>query len=271
MSRQRTAVYLMALVLLGVSFALRAAGVSEEAQRHFDRGMAAVEMAQTPQDYQLAIEEFKQAQALAPDWPDVYYNLGLVQDKAGNYRDAAKSLRRYLQLAPNAPDAAQVRSLANKDEFKAEQAISGDDVLDIFSSLGAFDMPVASDLRGGQWQLRGMTSEDSTKSGIFKGLKLSSGQGRQIAVSYWETPDELSRSQRAHTQQVSPQGKMIDFQTVYYLCSASVQRDRCPVYYWYRLEIVSKRLVKMHVKTATPRIQNMDGQVYDSHYEFTKR
>jgi len=73
------------------------AATSEEAQRLFDCGMAAVEMAKTPEDYDLAIEEFKKAQALSPEWPEVYYNLGLIQEKAGKYKDAASSLGRYLQ------------------------------------------------------------------------------------------------------------------------------------------------------------------------------
>jgi hypothetical protein len=56
--------------------------VSEEAQRYMARGMAAVEMAKTPKDYKRAVLEFEQAAKLAPNWPDVYFNLGSVQAKA---------------------------------------------------------------------------------------------------------------------------------------------------------------------------------------------
>lgn len=112
-----------------------AAAVSEEAQRHFNRGMAAVEMAQTPEDYRPAIEEFQKAQTMAPDWPDVYYNLGLVQEKAGKYKEAASSLRQYLQLAPDSPDVAAVRALADKLEYKAEQFLSVPDIIDVLVSL----------------------------------------------------------------------------------------------------------------------------------------
>lgn len=108
---------------------------SEEAKRHFDRGIAAVEMAKSPDDYAPAIEEFEQAIRLAPGWPDVYYNLGMVQERAGKYRDAITSLRQYLRRAPNASDAEAVKSLINKLEFKAEQEITKDDALDIFGSL----------------------------------------------------------------------------------------------------------------------------------------
>jgi ankyrin repeat protein len=94
--------------------------VSKEARRHFDRGMAAVELAKSPDDYAAAIEEFEKAAKLAPDWPGIYYNLGLIQEKAGNYSNAVMSLLRYIHLAPNASDAETVKSLINKLEYKFE-------------------------------------------------------------------------------------------------------------------------------------------------------
>jgi hypothetical protein len=95
--------------------------VSEEAKRHFDRGMAAVEMAKTAEDYAPAIKEFEQAAKLAPDWPDIYYNLGKVQEKAEKYSDAITNLKQYLRLAPNASDAETVKTLINKLEYRAEK------------------------------------------------------------------------------------------------------------------------------------------------------
>jgi hypothetical protein len=85
------------------------------------RGMAAVEMAKTPKDYERAVREFEQAAKLAPDWPDVYFNLGSVQAKAGNYGEAMRHYKRYLELAPNAPDAAKVREEIYKLEYRAEE------------------------------------------------------------------------------------------------------------------------------------------------------
>jgi ankyrin repeat protein len=82
--------------------------------------MAAVELAKSPDDYAAAIEEFEKAAKLAPDWPGIYYNLGLIQEKAGNYSNAVMSLLRYIHLAPNASDAETVKSLINKLEYKFE-------------------------------------------------------------------------------------------------------------------------------------------------------
>jgi len=110
----------MVILLAWVSVTL-AGTVSEEARRFMSRGMAAVEMAKTPKDYERAVREFEQAAKLAPDWPDVYFNLGSVQAKAGNYSEAVRHYKRYLELAPNAPDAAKVREEIYKLEYRAEQ------------------------------------------------------------------------------------------------------------------------------------------------------
>lgn len=109
------------LMLLCAATAAFGQKVSDEARRYFDRAMAAVEMAKTPADYEKAVVEFEKAKSLAPDWPDVYYNLGLIQDKAGMYSEAMANLRRYLLLAPDAKDAEAVRTLINKLEYKQEQ------------------------------------------------------------------------------------------------------------------------------------------------------
>ena len=58
---------------------------------------------------------------LAPDWPDVYYNLGLLLEKTGKYDKAIKNLKQYLQLSPNANDTEAVKRLINKLEFKADK------------------------------------------------------------------------------------------------------------------------------------------------------
>ena len=111
-------IVLMLLCAVGTAFGQK---ISDEARRHFDRGMAAVEMAKTPADYEKAVVEFEKAKSLAPGWPDVYYNLGLIQDKAGMYSEAMENLRKYLHLAPDAKDAEAVRTLINKLDYKKEQ------------------------------------------------------------------------------------------------------------------------------------------------------
>lgn len=113
--------------------------VSAEAKRHFDRGTAAVEMAKSPDDYEVAIKEFKQAIDLAPDWADAYYNLGKVQEQAEKFADAVASFRQYLRLAPSATDAETVKSLINKLEFKAENTLTKADIFSVFASLSKWE------------------------------------------------------------------------------------------------------------------------------------
>ena len=109
--------------------------VSEEAQRYMAQGVAAVEMAKSPADYEDAISKFEKAKSLAPNRPDVYYNLGLVQEKAGKYGDAVTTLKQYLRLVPNAEDAAMVKNLITKLEYKAENTLTTKDYTQIFVSL----------------------------------------------------------------------------------------------------------------------------------------
>jgi tetratricopeptide (TPR) repeat protein len=100
-----------------------AQNISDEAMRYFDRGQAAVEMAKTQADYEDAIKEFEKAAKLAPEWPDVYYNLGLIQEKIGKYSDAIKNLTKYLELSPNASDSREVKKFIAKIEYKMEKAL----------------------------------------------------------------------------------------------------------------------------------------------------
>lgn len=95
--------------------------VSDEAMHYFNRGQAAVEMAKSPADYKDAVKEFKKAAALAPNWPDVYYNIGLIQEKIGIYNDAITNLKKYLKLSPNASDAGKVKKFIAKIEYKMEK------------------------------------------------------------------------------------------------------------------------------------------------------
>jgi len=95
--------------------------VSEEAERHMSRGRAAVEMASKPEDFQDAIKEFRKALVLAPWLGDAYYNLGVIQEKAGYYKDAIRSFKLYLLAAPSAADVREVRQRIYGLEYKAEK------------------------------------------------------------------------------------------------------------------------------------------------------
>ncbi len=118
-----SSIIIYSFLLICLATKVSAQNVSEEAKQYFARGVAAVEMAKSPSDYESAIREFGLAANLAPNWPDVYYNLGLVQEKAEKYGDAVTSLRQYLKLAPTATDIEEVKALIAKNEYKNEKIL----------------------------------------------------------------------------------------------------------------------------------------------------
>ena len=136
-----------------------AGAVSEEARRHMARGMAAVEMAKSPEEYGSAMREFQEASRLAPDWPDPHYNLGLVQEKSGKFREAVASLKEYLRLAPDAPDASNIKELIYKLEYKAEQVLTVPEIIEVLVSLS--DEKI--------WQVVGDCKTDNTDKRAYNG------------------------------------------------------------------------------------------------------
>jgi tetratricopeptide (TPR) repeat protein len=123
MDRRQIGCLIAVVILLSWVSVTLADTVPEEAQRYMARGMAAVGMAETLNDYKRAVSEFEQAAKLAPNWPDVYFNLGSIQAKAGNYGEAMRHYKRYLELVPKAPDAAKVREEIYKLEYRAEEKV----------------------------------------------------------------------------------------------------------------------------------------------------
>ena len=74
------------------------ASIPEEARKHFVEGATLFKDAKTPDDFVIVESEFKQAVdlALAPQWPEARYNLGLAKEAAGDYAGAMADLKIYL-------------------------------------------------------------------------------------------------------------------------------------------------------------------------------
>ncbi|OPY10183.1 MAG: Carboxy-terminal processing protease CtpA precursor [Syntrophaceae bacterium PtaU1.Bin231] len=121
MTRKGICNLLTAVILLTWGSLCLAEAVPEEARRYLMRGMAAEEMARAPGDFERAAREYGQAAKLAPTWPEIYVYLGSAQTKAGDYRGAMASFRRFLELAPDSPDAGKIRDELYKLEYLAEQ------------------------------------------------------------------------------------------------------------------------------------------------------
>ena len=94
----------------------------EEAQKHLDRGVAAIEGAKSEEDFKDSITEFTQVVNSAPWFGGGYRPLAIAQDKAGQYDAALKNLEFYLLSQPSAEDAAWAKSMMNKIEYRKEKA-----------------------------------------------------------------------------------------------------------------------------------------------------
>ena len=112
--------YVMLLLLTCPAFCQGA----DDARKHLVRGMAAIEMAKGEEDLVGAADEFKRAAEIAPDLAAAWYNLGSVQAKLGQIKDAIASYQRYLQLAPGAEDSRRVGDEIIKLEYRLEKAVA---------------------------------------------------------------------------------------------------------------------------------------------------
>jgi len=94
--------------------------VPQEAKKHLARGRAAVKMASDQEGFMKASEEFAAVIQIAPWLAEAYYNLGVVQDKAGEYSKAIANLEMYLLASPQAQDTEEVQDLIYEIEFRME-------------------------------------------------------------------------------------------------------------------------------------------------------
>jgi hypothetical protein len=108
MSKQRIVKLAAAFALLiaPVAATEETASLPAEAQQALDKGLAAAKQ----QQWDIAIQNFQEARKIAPDAPEIYYDLGLAQSKiAGRELHAVAWFGAYLAASPNAPNAAAVK------------------------------------------------------------------------------------------------------------------------------------------------------------------
>jgi tetratricopeptide (TPR) repeat protein len=93
----------------------------DDAMNYMKRGQSAATAARDQAGYERAVAEFQRALRIAPWLPSGYQNLGAMQEKAGQYGDAIRSLKLYLLAAPVAPDAQDVQERIAALESKQGQ------------------------------------------------------------------------------------------------------------------------------------------------------
>lgn len=93
----------------------------EEVERRMARGSAAFKAAKSENDFKDAVREFEQASLAAPWSGDIYYNLGVAHDKAGDYGASIRNLKLAMLAAP---DSRETRTLLYEVEYRQEKASS---------------------------------------------------------------------------------------------------------------------------------------------------
>ena len=199
-------------------------GVPDEALRHMARGEAAVESAQSSGDYKNAIAEFEKAGSLAPDWPNPFFNLGLVQEIAGDFDAAMKNLKRYLELAPDASDRAEVTKKIYKLEYKKERSnIVGVWRVDQNESLTPCDPPGFIRRNGPTAMLSTSFMIDDLRTDIRTG---PAGLEARALSSQTRFRGDLPDGRFVPVQRDADAIRIFDLPM--YTCNANVRPDMCP-------------------------------------------
>jgi tetratricopeptide (TPR) repeat protein len=100
----------------------RLPAIPEEGRRHFVRGTALFRDANSPDDFNQVLDEFKQATDLAPWWPEARYNWALAYEAAGDYAEAIDHLNLYLLFKLPEAEARAVQDKIYVLEAKQEKA-----------------------------------------------------------------------------------------------------------------------------------------------------
>ena len=79
--------------------------VPEEARRYYVQANTLFRTAQSKTDFQQAAAMYRQALAVDPQYGNAWYNLSKVQEKLEQYDDAIASLKQFLAVSPNDPEA----------------------------------------------------------------------------------------------------------------------------------------------------------------------
>lgn len=243
---QRTRMILLAYCLIAMPQMVSAQSISDDARRHMARGQAAVEMAKSAEEYDPAIAEFQKAIELAPTWPNPYYNLGLVQEMSGKYKEAVASLKQYLMLDPNAPDAAKIQEQIYKLEYKAEQSLTVPEIIDVLVSFSG-------------WETKNLQGCSPSRKEFQ--ITRAGDDGVQVPTynvpDLYYFPDALTTGKYAvaGSQVMKVTGPVLKYVTAFNVCSLSVYDDnheKWPDYCFqkteYEIKVMSKTLAKVTKK-----------------------
>jgi tetratricopeptide (TPR) repeat protein len=99
-----------------------APAIQEEVERRMVRGIAAFESAKNIDDYESAISEFQAANIAAPWFSNAYFNLGVANEKAGNFKEAMENWRFYLLTITDKKETTDIKQRIYKLEYAIDRS-----------------------------------------------------------------------------------------------------------------------------------------------------
>jgi hypothetical protein len=118
---QLALIALASIIAFGSAATALHAELAPDAQQAINRGIVAAGQ----QDYLLAIRYFGDARKLAPDAPEIYYDLGLAESRIpGRELRAVAWFAAYLSASPNAQNATAVRGEIDTLDIKSQSNLS---------------------------------------------------------------------------------------------------------------------------------------------------
>jgi hypothetical protein len=119
MKSKRFTSLIFSMLLIGFANNLVAQTIPEEARRHFQYGIAAAEMANTPADYQEAVKEFKHSCIARTELGGCTLSARIDTGENTKYNDAIVYYKKYLLLNPDSEKSGAVKDMIYKLEYKA--------------------------------------------------------------------------------------------------------------------------------------------------------
>jgi len=219
--------YAVILVLCCANLSWAKQDVPNDIRTQLQRGITGIEAAKTPDDFDAALKEFEGVVKLAPNWPDGHYYFGRVLPMVkGKSKQAINELNRYLELAPNAPDAEtvkiEIQKLEKMRSLKRQSGSVGINVVKlsdgiyvryvkpsttmIYLNLGR---PAFIEKGDKIVSINGKSTVDMTLQEFL--LQMDRGPGKNVAVSIVRGSTPISGAFTLR-ESLSGQGKMVEIE-----------------------------------------------------------
>ena len=220
--------YAVILVLCCANLSWAKQDVPNDIRTQLQRGITGIEAAKTPNDFDAALKEFEGVVKLAPNWPDGHYYFGRVLPMVkGKSKQAINELNRYLELAPNAPDAEtvkiEIQKLEKMRSLKRQSGSVGINVVKLSdgiyvryvnpstTTLTTLWRPVPIAIKKGDKivSINGKSTVDMTLQEFL--LQMDRGPGKNVAVSIVRGSTPISGAFTLR-ESLSGQGKMAEIE-----------------------------------------------------------